>query len=420
MASSQDVTLEQVTDYLVKAIFTDKEITEAPAAERAARIAARFNSMAQTEAQRQIAEAEKRFSVKLEESQEAMRELQQRLARGEAWRSQNTGLRRMTNGMLRPEVSDGCARAVAEAVRDSMYAKRDVGQHSSGVAAEGGVMIAPEYAAEIVRLIPTFGLYPRVARNFPMTQPELNLGKLLAGLRMSYPNENAKINRTYASLGPLQLKAKLVAGMTDAPRTLLSDASVELGNLYIDLMMEGLAGEYDFQGWVAKVSDGEPWDGVLNKTGTIAKVTEGKTSILKSSVYDLLPMQTAVPDGARENCIYVMNPTLLDHYRAERTSDGAPLNIVIPPTAGSPGTIFGRPYEVSEKFPSIAADGPGKRFVWYGNPKFLFFGDMQEITVERSTTAGEAFERHQELFKVTNRFAVASHAEATAALETDN
>jgi HK97 family phage major capsid protein len=417
---TQEMSLNDVADFIVAQMFTDPAIRSAKPDDRPALIAARFNALVKEESKRQLDEFKNTYEKERDDTQQAMQELQARVMRKEEFRAQNAGLRRMSNGLVRPEVSDACARGVAEAVRDSLYAKRDVGQHSSGVAGEGGVFIPQEFAAEIIRLIPTFGVYPRIARNIPMTVAKINFGRLLSGLRMSYPDENAKINRTYANFGPLVLEAKLVAGMTDAPRTLLSDASVELGNLYIDLMLEGLAGEYDFQGFVAKTSDSEPFDGVLYKSGIKLQVTEGRTSILKSSVYDLLPMQTLVPDGGRAAAVYVLHPTTLNHYQAERTTEGAPITgIITPPTGNEPGKIFGRPYETSEKMPSIADDGPGKRFVLYGDPRLLFFGDMQQLSVERSQTAGEAFERHQELFKVTNRFAVNSHAEGMAALETD-
>lgn len=341
-------------------------------------------------------------------------ELRKRVALGEATKQPEGDFRIMRNGFVRPNVSRECAKHIVDLVRHNRA-------HSAGVDAEGGYLVAPEFATEIIRLIPTVGVYRRIARTLPMKSDELNFGTLLSGLSIYWPGENNKITRSYAGLGQLKLNAKIMAGLTEAPESLLDDATPDMGDLLIDLFIEGIGGEEDRVGLVASVAGGDPFDGILSKAGTVPVVfaaggvgfaTIGTTA----GVDKLRDMQTAIPDGARANAIYIMSPTVFNEVC--KAKDGENRYIFQPATASHPDLIHGRPFELSEHMPAMADSAADTPFVAYGDPKRLFLGDRKQLAVARSTVAGEAFERIQEMIRVHERIAINSHAAGFAVLKT--
>lgn len=344
---------------------------------------------------------------------DGLTELRDRITRREKLNTESSDLRVMESGRIRPRTSRECAEHVLDTLKASFAGNR---AHSAGVDGEGGFLVAPEYADEILRLIPTVGAYRRLARIVPMLTDEKNFGKLLTGLTMYWPGENSAITPSYATFGQLKLSAKLLAGITDAPENLLEDSSPELGELLIDLFVEGLGGEEDRVGFTGGAAD--PFYGITQIAGTVAvPLAAGKTHISDTDPDSLLSMQTAVPDGARARGIYVLSPTVLDGIRKIKETTGN--YIFQPPTQGAPATIWGRPFELVEQMPAWSnAVNAGAPIMAYGDPRMLFLGDRKRLAVARSMVAGDAFKNVQEVIRIHERIAINSYAGAWAVLKT--
>lgn len=341
-------------------------------------------------------------------------EMRKRAAAGEKMDSAVTGFHFTEVGgkrMLMPNVSRECGEHLVQLARGNRVL-------SAGVDAEGGYLVAPEFAAEIIRLIPTVGIYARIARHVPMGSDELNFGTLVSSLGDYWPAENTAITPSYPGFGQLKLVAKIHAAMTKAPENLLDDATPELGQFLADLFIECLANGQDRVGFAGNTGGGDPFNGLLFATGVNSLVMAAtKTKISDVTADHLLDLQTTVPDGAREGCVYLLSPTVFDAVRKLKDSTGD--YIWQRPTDGAPGTIWGKPYELSEKFPaySTAAD-PSKAFIVYGNPRYAILGDRKQIAVKASDVAGDAFEKIQTAIRAHERIAINSYGAGFAKLVT--
>jgi len=101
---------------------------------------------------------------------EALAEVRGRIAKREKL-SAGSGmhLMRLSDGrnILRPEASPELVDHVRNVLRES--SQRGMTRvHSAGTDSEGGYLVAPEYASEIIRLVATAGLARRVMRPMPM------------------------------------------------------------------------------------------------------------------------------------------------------------------------------------------------------------------------------------------------------------
>lgn len=406
MAQPQEMTLERVVELVAKDLKIDQLLNSD--AGRAA-VAAHINA--------EVRKLEEKFTSEIAEerklrtsAEEGINELRERISRRERL-DREYPMHIDRNGLVRPNVTRECADHLVSLFRGERAL-------SGGVDAEGGYLVAPEFASEILRLVATTGLYRRVARVVPMKTDEINFGKLASGITVYWPGENASITLSEPSFGQLKLTAKILAGYTEAPETLLDDASSELGQFIADLFIEGIAKEEDRVGFVGNTGSGDAFMGILRASGTVSKVMDAtKTKTSDITADNLLDLQTTVPDGAREDCRYFMSPTVFDAVRKLKDSQGN--YIWQAPVAGAPGTIWGKPYELSERFPAYSTSAQvSLPFVAYGNPRNLMLGDRKQLAVRSSDVAGSTFQKIQTAIRVHERIAIGSYGEAFAKLVT--
>lgn len=349
--------------------------------------------------------------AKRTELEKAVAEFQGRIARREQL-DQEYDVRVNRHGSLQHRVSKELA---SELVR--MFKGSQARVLNSTTDADGGYLIAPEFASEILRLLPAVGLYRRVARIIPMATDEKNFGTLATGITVYYPGENNTITPSNPTFGQLKLIAKIIAGYVEAPESFLDDASPEQGQFLAELFIEGLAKDEDRLGLVGRVASSDPFDGILYAAGVNAKVMSATdTTFDKINADYLLDLQTTVPDGAREGAKYFLSPTVFDKVRKLKDSTGD--YIWQRPTEGAPGTIWGKEYELSERMPALSATAISTPFVAYGNPKYLLLGDRKQVAVKASDVAGSTFQKIQTAFRVHERIAVNSYGSGFAKLVT--
>lgn len=415
--ATREMTLDDVVSHVVKEV--EKKVSASfDSAEGRAVIAAEINKTKQDLEQKYQSEveAERKRTTALEEAVEEMR---QRLSRKEKLDRDNP-LHVDRNGQVRPGVTRECGDHLINLCRAQLGRKFDGEKSrvlSAGTDSEGGYLVAPEFAAEILRLIPTVGLYRRVARIVPMKTDEKNFGTLLSSFSTYWPAENAAITPSYPGFGQLKLTAKILAAYTEAPENLLDDAEPDLGQFLADLFIEAIAKEEDRVGFAGDAPT-DAFDGALFISGANQKVqdaTKTKTSDVTADY--LLDLQTTVPDGAREDTAYFMSPTIFDAVRKLKDSQGN--YIWQAPVAGAPGTIWGRPYFLSERFPAYSTSADASRaYVLYCNPKYLILGDRKAVAVKASDVAGDSLKKIQTAIRAHERIAVNSFASGIARLVT--
>jgi HK97 family phage major capsid protein len=362
------------------------------------------------EAMREGIEAEKEALAKERtDMADAISEIRQRLARKETLTS-DASVRFLRSGRVTEKVSAECGRHLVDVLKGRAL--------SSGTDSEGGYLIAPEYASEILRLIPTVGTYTRIARIVPMNSNEKNYGSLASSVSDYWPGESAAITPSYPAFDQLKLIAKIHAAITDAPESLLDDADPDLGQFIAELFIESLAGGRDRVGFAGSTVAGDPFNGLLFATGVTPKVmADTKTRVSDVTADNLLDLQTTVPDGGREGAMYILSPTVFDHVR--KLKDTTNNYIWQRPVDGAPGTIWGKPYEISEKMPALTTTvTASKAFIVYGNPRWAFLGDRKQVAVRVSDVAGDSFSKVKTMIRAHERVAINSFGPAFAKLVT--
>jgi HK97 family phage major capsid protein len=238
-------------------------------------------------------------------AEEGIAELRERMARREKLERDFDFHVGRDGKTIMPTLSRECGEHLLALMRGKGKAFDEARALSAGTDSEGGYMVAPEFAAEIIRLLPTVGLYRRLARIIPMKTDEKNFGTLVSSVSTYWPAENNNITASYPVFGQLKLIAKLMGAYTEGPENLFDDADPDLINFIGDLFIETMAKEEDRVGLAGATGSGDAFDGILNITGTTSLVMPStKTHYSDVTADHLLDLQTTVPDGARDNCIY--------------------------------------------------------------------------------------------------------------------
>jgi HK97 family phage major capsid protein len=419
---TQDMTLPQVAEYIFGQFFTDPAIRSATPEQRPALVAARFNDMVKAEAERQLVGV----TTQLTDLQAAFTEMREKAERRETWRAQEFGFHRGIDGKIKPNVRKETAVALFNLVR-ALNAKNmdEVRAVSTTTNSEGGYLVATEIAADVLRLIPETGLYPSIAREMPLGTGKLDIGSVLSQMGAYWPGENSEITESFPAFGKLSLEGKLCGSLIPIPLALINNATPAMGQLFADLIRECIMKEIDRVFIVGKsVANGgtDVFDGLVNASSiVVVSLATGKTKVSDIDPDTILTMQTAVPEGARADCSYIMEPTVLDNLRKVKTSTGEYVNAhyYTPPSGTEPAKLWGKPVYETSRMPAYSnVSQPSKRVVLYGAFKqWAIFGNNQDLAIATSDVAGDAFKNCQLLIRGTTTVGGAAFGPAIAVLE---
>lgn len=421
MAEKQ-MTLEDITREVAKELGIDK-LFESPEG-RAAMTAIVNSAMAELETRMKSEIAEER---KLRTAaEEGLAELSAKFERRASF-DRDFGIHRGLDGRLQPNVQRSTAEALTRLL--GAFARKDFDAAravSTGVNSEGGYLLQTDVAEDVLRLIPEMGLYPSLARPFPMGNKKVDIGSVLSQMGAYWPDENSAITESFPSFGKVPLEAKTCGALIPVPMNLLEDSTPETGQLFADLIRECIMKEIDRVGIAGKASDNggtDPFNGLLYAASINAKVLEsGKTHISDISPDDLLSLQTTAPEGARDNGSYLLSSTLFEAIRKVKTSTGEYINAhyITAPTGNEGWKIWGRPAYMTDRLPAYStAVQASKRTVVYGDFKrWAVFGTRKELAIASSDVAGDAFKNVQMLIRGLTRVGIAAFGPALAELET--
>lgn len=247
---------------------------------------------------------------------------------------------------------------------------------SEGVDAAGGYLVPVEFMAEVIRVIPTFGIARKSCRRIPMGAKSKTIPKLTGGVTTYWTDEKGVKKQSTPSFGLVTLTAKKLAGICPSTDELLEDSAIDVYNLLVELFAEAFAREEDTQLFTGS---GSPITGIFNKAG-VNSVQLSNKSILLMTADDLLDMTSAVDDFSEKNGKFYLNRTVFNVLRKLKSTDKQ--YIFQPPTAGAPGTIWGYDYERTPVLPGVADDAVSKKFLCFGDLRYVMLGDRQKMTVD--------------------------------------
>jgi HK97 family phage major capsid protein len=280
-----------------------------------------------------------------------------------------------------------------------------------GTDSAGGFAVPEEFRAEVVRLAADFGIVRKLARIIPMSRDTLNLPKVTASVTVSWPGEATAGTPSQPVLGQVQLLAKTLVGLTILSNELLEDAAIGTVELLAELFAEAISGEEDKQGLVGT---GAPFTGILSAANTnLVTFSAGNVAFSNITADYLRDMISGVKTLALMGAGFTMHRSVWGIIQKLKGSDGQYIATVSNPILtgdaskgqGVVGYVWGYPVYLSEQMPSTTA--VGTKFIIFGNLKYLYLGDRQQmaLSVSQEATVGgvSVYETNQSAVRFIER-----------------
>lgn len=276
--------------------------------------------------------------------------------------------------------------------------------NAEGSGATGGFLVPPQYNMKILQHVAERAFLKAMCTTVPMQGreyhfPYLNQQSTTASSASNFPSSNwfggvynswTPEAQTYQQTNPGWKMGELVArdlvSITVSSNQLLQDSAVPLESMITTLLADSLAWQLDYA-FLRGNGVNQPL-GILNAPGTIASSRAASHALL-TSLSDMV--SRAMNIGSEwDNYIWVIHQTVLPYLiRLTNSATNSPFLVWLNPAPGSgdgpmsskwPGTIFGRPFYITEKLPEDATQGD---VCLLDCSKYLC-GDRMSISIEAS------------------------------------
>ena len=255
----------------------------------------------------------------------------------------------------------------------------DVGTPLRGDAATGSYLVPEAFAAEILRLPEDPSALMGRVRTVPMSVRKITFPAKLAGVSFTWLSDEitAKTEKN-PTFQPVTLEALTAAGWVAFTEELNEDSLVPLGEYFASLFREAWLQEFDKQLLTANAA---PFTGVLHVAGTnVLTLGAGKVGFDDSGLDDIVDLLAQLDTQAKRNgAAYIIHTTVLDHFKKVKDDHGN--YIYMQPAGAQPGTLWGKPYILSDVMPDMSASAAATPFMALGNPAHLLHGDRIGLEV---------------------------------------
>lgn len=227
-------------------------------------------------------------------------------------------------------------------VLDEICTKANINEATG---AQGAYLVPEEFAAEILRLAPTYGVARRECRHVPMKYDVINFP--CAGttdITAHWTAEAGAIYTTDPTFGQVTMTINKLASIPKVTPELLADANVPVISYLTQLIAEAFAKAEDVQCFKGV---GSPFTGAINATGTPTYPHIGGTGFETLSYQDIVKCPAYTYTQSLPNAKYFFHRSMIAHIRALITTAGAP---VFPSAADA---IVGYPMVAVEVLPGI-------------------------------------------------------------------
>jgi len=275
--------------------------------------------------------------------------------------------------------------------QDSLESKASV--QVEAVGALGGFTVPVEYSRELFQLAADRSIFMSRVRRFTMTSNQLNIPALdfskgatgvspyLGGMSAVWTGENVGFTQQNASMTQIELKANLLAGYTQASRTLLADSMVALQQVLTGLFANTIAFNVDL---AIFTGDGvnKP-KGMINSPAvkTFARGTWSSNGVLLT---DLAKADSYILPEEEDNAIWITPPSFKQNLYPMADASG---KVVFLPN-GAPGpegavqrrpvlAVFGKPLFFTQLAASAASSGSVNLVI----PQAYALGMREEIEI---------------------------------------
>lgn len=267
---------------------------------------------------------------------------------------------------------------VARQMSEEVRVKANLSEGSTGA---GGYLVPEEFKAEVLRLMPLYGVIRREVRIIPMRYDILNIPSAGATEQSAiWTQEAAQILQTNPNFGQVTLTINKLAAIPKVTNELLADADVDVIQYLAELIAEAFAKAEDAQGFLGI---GSPFIGVCESTGSPSRAQAAGT-ISSLSYPDLVLATGDIYSNALEGSKYYIHRSVKANIQAWITTAGAPI------FQSAADALLGYPVIACEALRSVATMGAsdGTTFGIFGNLRRGYaMGERGVITMKLSEEA---------------------------------
>jgi len=247
-----------------------------------------------------------------------------------------------------------------------------------------------------------------------MARDVLNIPNLGTAATVTFPGESNEGSDDSPTFGNTRLEARTALGLCPVSNELLEDANLSIVSALMELIGEALATAEDNQGLNGI---GSPFTGILPNTDVTSVImATGKDTFAEADLDDYRDLITQIPTTALNGSVYVMHRSVWALVQKITENSQHVSTFQNPLVSGDvmggllqpAGTLWGFPVFTSDQMPSVTAVSTD--FVIFGNFRWFYFGDRQQISMDVSdsaTIAGvNAFTSNQQIIRLKQRYAL--------------
>lgn len=284
------------------------------------------------------------------------------------------------------------------------FGKYERSGQSIGTTTEGGVTIPIPILQTVQYIRPRYGLVRELFTTFQMTTAEQQIPINTAEPLVYYVGEKqipTESSVLFVDPNP-SLKAKTLACYDIMSLEFAHDVAPAIVDFIGERFLIAISGEEDKQGLVGS-NNPTGWYGWMHSTHKgVADVVMSANSFGALIHEDLVDLTRGVDDDDAENGMFIMSRSVLGIVEKLKDTTGQPL--FKPMAEGPRSTILGYPYRTHRKMPVAADSSNNKPMMLFGNPKNMWFGDLQQVEVEWSREA--AFFQGALVLRMRERYAI--------------
>ena len=271
---------------------------------------------------------------------------------------------------------------------------KTAGHMAIGDDSQGGFLVPEVFRAELnVIALEQEVIRPNGPTVLPMTTDTLKIPYVLdtthatnvyGGVLAYWTAEAGAKTPTKPAFAQMELTPHKLAGLTYTSNELLADSAIALEPLIKSLFGKAW-GYFEDDAFINGSGVGQPL-GILNCPSLVANF---RNTVLHIYYQDIVEMYNRMLPASRKNAVWILNPEALTELMQLVDDGGAPaagarviwINHQMGAANPIPGTIFGRPFFVSEKMAGLGSQGD----IGFFDLSYFLIGDRQPITIDAST-----------------------------------
>jgi HK97 family phage major capsid protein len=258
---------------------------------------------------------------------------------------------------------------------------------AEGSDAAGGYLVPDELRGEVVARATEASRLSKLVRRIGCRSNAVKVPTLSTDVSVYWGSEGAGVTESDPAFGQKSITIQRLNALTKISRELVADAGIDLVDFLSTLFAEAVAVEEDR---VIAVGDGSTQpEGLYSAAGVQAYAVDAAID------YDaLVDIYYTLPGRYRDRAVWLGADDVFKSVRKLTDTAGQPL---WRPSleADSPDRLLGRPVITQSDLPSSV--------LLFGDPRYYHLYDREELAVESSTQAGDAFASHQLWLKVWER-----------------